>query len=136
MNDTTVTLDFPDWGVTSQEAANTLTEWATKPTINSTFGDDTPRTRKSDPVTSHAAADSNKNPTQSRALVLAVLTEKGPLADHELVEHLSYAYMTPQRIRTARHELVERGDVENAGYTRKTATNRNAVVWQIVRRAA
>jgi hypothetical protein len=110
----------------------TLFDGVTVPPIHALFGDDTPRVRRGDPLTSHAAADTSRSVTQSRALVLAVLTHRGPLADHELVDCLRHEYMTPQRVRTARHELVERGLVENTGATRKTATGRNAVVWAVV----
>lgn len=95
---------------------------------------DSPRVRCSDPVTSHEAADRN-NHFDSRALVATVLEDRGPLADHELTELLAGIY-TPQRIRTARHELTETGLVEFAGYYRLTPTRHRARVWQTVRRTA
>lgn len=102
------------------------------PPINSVFGDDTPRVRLTDPVTSHEAADSN-NVVRPRVWVLETLTRM-PLADHELVEqaHDECVRFTPQRLRTARAELVRAGIVEASGIYRLTENSRRAVVWQRV----
>lgn len=95
---------------------------------------DIPRTRRSDPPTSHEAADTN-NIHASIGLVLAALTDLGPLADHELVARLATSF-TEQRLRSARAALVEMGLVEFSGFYRLTANNRRARVWQSTRRAA
>lgn len=100
------------------------------PPVHSVFGDDTARVRKSDPLTSHEAADLN-DVESSIGLVLASLRGFGPSADHELVQMLSTSGFTPQRLRTARAALVERGLVEQSGIYRLTAHNRRAVVWQV-----
>lgn len=104
--------------------------------------DDAPRVREPDPETSHEAADSN-DVHGSRACVMRLLQWKGSLADHELVklhdEHETGFGMpnySAQRIRSARSELVELGQVEVVpGEYRKTDKNRRAQVWRIKREA-
>ena len=107
------------------------TAMITGPPINSSFGDDSPRVRRSDPVTSHEAADL-ANLSKPRNWVLYVLS-CGPLADHEVVLLASSFHQpfTPQRIRTARAELTRMGLVEKSGIYRLTENNRRAIVWQI-----
>ena len=101
------------------------------PPVHSTFGDDTARARRSDPITSHEASDLN-DVESSIGLVLSSLRGFGPSADHELVQMLSQSGFTPQRLRTARAALAERGLVEPSGMYRLTAHNRRAVVWSAV----
>ena len=98
------------------------------PAIHSTFGTDTARARRTDPVTSHEAADHN-DVENSLGLVLSALRAFGPSADHELVALLGQSGFTPQRLRTARAALVERGLVGESGTYRLTAYNRRAIVW-------
>lgn len=105
------------------------------PTIHSTFGDDTARTRRKDPLTSHAAADSNDT-AGSRAVVLAAFHERRFFADHELVEFLASSHFTPQRIRTARSELADDGLVVLAAHTTTTPTGRACRVWCLRKDAA
>lgn len=100
---------------------------ATVPII---YPDDTARARRTDPVTSHEAADHNDT-EKSIGLVLSALKSFGPSADHELVQMLGQSGFTPQRLRTARAALVERGLVEESGIYRLTAHNRRAIVWTI-----
>ena len=90
--------------------------------------DDTARTRRSDPVTSHEAADSN-DVHGSQVSVLLILSMSGPLADHELVERIKD--YSPSRVRTARHEMQEAGLIEYAGFDRLTAGKRRTQVWQV-----
>ena len=92
------------------------------------IGDDSPRARRTDPTTSHEAADGN-NVVDSRDWVFELL-QHGSLADHELVAQ-SINTWSASRIRTARHELVEDGLVEFAGIYRLTATKRRAQVWAV-----
>lgn len=100
------------------------------PPIHSTFGDDSPRARRTDPLVSHEAADTN-SVLRPRVWVLETLTRQ-PLADHELVETArdEGVRYTPQRLRTARAELVRAGLVEESGIYRMTENNRRAIVWQ------
>lgn len=100
-------------------------------------GFDDPRTRRSDPSTSHEAADSNNVP-DSRAQVLAILRMCGPLADHEMVDQYDLlaarigVHYTPSRLRSARAELVRDGLVEYTGIDRLTPSKRCAQVWAVV----
>jgi hypothetical protein len=91
---------------------------------------DSPRTRLSDPITSHEAADTN-NITDSSAAVLAILaTEPEGLADWEIEFEHDGKY-TGQRLRTARHELVESGLVEDTGEFSTTLSGRRCKVWRL-----
>lgn len=100
------------------------------PAIHSTPDGDSPRVRRTDPITSHEAADHN-DVEKSLGLVLSALKAFGPSADHELVNLLGQSGFTPQRLRTARAALVERGLVEESGIYRLTSHNRRAIVWQV-----
>lgn len=92
------------------------------------FPDDTARTRRSDPLTSHEAADSNDHAV-SRGVVYAELRKVDfGLADFELQQRLAGRF-SPERIRTARHELAEAGLVESLGIYRLTRAGRRAQVW-------
>lgn len=112
-------------------------------TIVAPVNGDGPRTRRHDPLTSHLAADSNETTVpESQTFVYDLLWIHGPLADHELVEAAEKDYKanphamswTAQRLRSARAELVERGLVRMvAGESRRTATGRNAHVWEVTR---
>lgn len=102
---------------------------------------DGPRVRRTDPVTSHEAADSNNVPA-SQTYVFDLLYLSGPCADHELVAkaeaefraHPMSASWTPQRIRSARSELVGRGLVRAVeGVFRPGPSGRRAQVWEISR---
>ena len=98
--------------------------------IGSAFNSDSPRARRSDPHTSHEAADTS-DVSASIGLVLQWFKIYGPLADHELVAELCTAF-SGQRLRTARAALVERGLVEASGSFRLTPSRRRAQVWQLV----
>lgn len=110
------------------------------PTLFDPVDEDAPRVRATDPVTSHQAADATrKSRAGSRDAVLAALLRDGALADHELVLAVQSdatwnggRMYSPSRIRTARSELVERGLVEDAGFTRKTVSGLDAIVWRAV----
>lgn len=117
--------------MTRKVLAPMSTDTISPPPIGSTFGTDSPRARRTDPTTSHEAADHNDVET-SIGLVLSALRSFGPSADHELVQLLGQSGFTPQRLRTARAALVERRLVEEAGYYRLTDNNRRAMVWQAV----
>ena len=104
------------------------------PPILSLLGEDTPRARRTDPETSHRAADSN-NTRDSRAVVLAAFHERLNFADHELVEFLAASGYTPSRIRTARHDLSEDGLLMQAGES-KTPSGRSCRVWTLGKDAA
>ncbi|KJL45609.1 hypothetical protein [Microbacterium trichothecenolyticum] len=75
--------------------------------------DDTPRARRDDPVTSHAAADKNDTAGSRRAVLLIMYAYDRPLADHEIeaIHNEAGGKYTGQRLRTARDELVDDGRV-------------------------
>ena len=104
----------------------------TRPAIHSSFGDDSPRARRSDPITSHESADTN-DVSKSIGWVLGILREKGPLADFQIenFSKLRKLHFTGQRLRTARAALVRKGLVESTGIYRMTRNNRRAIVWQL-----
>ena len=93
---------------------------------------DSPRARRTDPLTSHAAADTS-NREDSQTVVRAVLTEHGPLADCEIlaIARQHGSQFSEPRLRTARHELVESREVHMVAEERKTPSGRNAKAWDI-----
>ena len=101
-----------------------------RPLVGELWGD-SPRAKKSNPVTSHEAADMN-DVHRSIGLVLDIL-RAGPLTDFEIEAAASDRgeRYTVQRLRTARAALVERGLVEESGIYRLTPHNRRAVVWAV-----
>ena len=101
------------------------------PPIHSTFTGDSPRARRTDPGTSHEAADLTDT-HKSIGWVLKTLVAQGPLADHEIVLMATICGMpfTGSRLRTARAALVGMGLVEESGIYRMTENNRRAIVWQ------
>jgi hypothetical protein len=99
--------------------------------------DDNPRARLSDPETSHEAADGN-DVHGARHAVLAVLRGAGPFADFELERYYAHVtkgttlpQYTPQRLRTARKELVDAGAVVFSGSFRQTPTGGKSRVWAV-----
>jgi len=94
---------------------------------------DTARTRYSDPITSHEAADSS-NLAESSAAVLSLLVGRPDgLADWE-IEHdhrIAGGTYTGQRLRTARHELTELGVIEDSGVMKLTLSGRRCKVWRL-----
>jgi hypothetical protein len=94
-----------------------------------------PYARKTDPYTSHEAADSVKNFTLTQQAIIRLL--QSPMTDEDLVERydlqsrVGIAPMaSPSGIRTARHALVERGVVEAAGEGR-SRFGRKALIWSV-----
>ena len=89
------------------------------------------RARRTDPDTSHEAISADSC-TGSLLEVMDLLTEFGPMADHELVTaHAGFTY-SPQRLRTARSELADAGLVEFTGIYRLTPSKRRARVWGLL----
>jgi hypothetical protein len=91
----------------------------------------TVRARGTDPVTSHLAADSVDNVTQTQAFILRCL--KRPRNDVELVSAYR-SYKTAPRasesgIRSRRAELVDRGLVIDTGRRVKLMSGRYSIVW-------
>lgn len=88
---------------------------------------DSPRVRKSDPLTSHVAADSSNRADSKRAVLTALRVHKH-LAAFELEQVLPD--WSPSRIRTALTELAEEGLVVRSDRTRLTRYNKPAHVWE------
>ncbi len=94
----------------------------------------TPRSRATDPVTSVDAGRA-ADLVGSQAMVLELLEDHGECTDYELECDLA-DYYSPQRVRTARSELVEAGLVEDTGKTKLSHRGRRrkhrARIWRRV----
>lgn len=104
-----------------------------------TITESIPRARATDPGTSHAAADSVAQVSETQAAIL-VLLRGTPMCDERLVqqyrtwEHLeNLPKATDQSIRSRRAELVRKGLVVPAAYQERMTTGRMAQVWEVVR---
>jgi hypothetical protein len=90
-----------------------------------------PLARHTDPATSHAAAESVQNVTQTQEYILKALTR--PRTDLELVEAYRNLKEAPRAsesgIRSRRSELVARGLVIDTGDRVKLPSGRLAAVW-------
>ena len=91
-----------------------------------------PHARLTDPSTSHAAASSVQNITETQQAILQLLTLH-PMTDQELVTWYQNQLIAPRAsesgIRSRRAELVEQGLVKDTGERKKLASGRSAVVW-------
>lgn len=92
-----------------------------------------PKARRTDPLTSHEAAESVKDITKTQQFILKALRK--PLTDVALVSvYRSYKH-APQAsesgIRSRRAELVQAGRVVDTGDRVKLASGRKAIVWQV-----
>lgn len=75
---------------------------------------------------------------RAKGVIMSILAERGALTDDELVRlyrdrahaFTSVPLITPQSIRTRRHELVVAGQVREAGMGRSTLGNR-ASLWAL-----
>ena len=84
-----------------------------------------PRTRTSDPWTSHAA-ETTLNMPRSHRLVLAAFRDLGPSSAEHVENHLR-GKVSPSRARSAISELADLGHVEVVGET-KTSLGRSCRV--------
>lgn len=74
-----------------------------------------------------------------RAAITVILRESGPLIDEQIVEryavrasdHSSVPWVTPQRIRTVRAELVRNGHVKDAELMAFTSLGHRATAWTL-----
>ena len=103
--------------------------------------------RRSDPLTSHHAAESvARDPERirtSQAYILRLLLDQGPATDDEIAHryHLDALegdpglpmMLSPSGLRTRRHELVALGRVRDSGERERLQTGRLAIVWEAVR---
>ena len=92
------------------------------------------KARKSDPVTSHEAAASVGNITDTQKVILHLLNK--PMTDVELVEtfyksvNRNNLWASESGIRSRRSELAQQGKVIDTGLREKLPSGRNAIVWR------
>lgn len=96
---------------------------------------DAPVARASDPITSVLAGENPAAREASEIDVLRILRRAAkPLADAQ-IEHALDGFYTPQRVRTARAQLVRKGLVEPAGIRPGASpTERAAMTWKLAQR--
>lgn len=91
----------------------------------------TAKARRTDPITSHDAAESVDNITQTQSYVLRCL--RRPRVDVELVsayrEYKTAPRASESGIRSRRAELVDRGLVIDTGRRVRLQSGRYAIVW-------
>lgn len=111
------------------------------PMILSQVTGDSPRARRSDPVTSHAAADTVTSAAReaSELEVLAILAAGRMTAEQVIKRHayrasrgLAARKWTDSRLRTALSQLREKGLIEAAGFG-LTETEHRATCWRLAR---
>jgi hypothetical protein len=94
----------------------------------------TPRARRTDPATSHAAARSVRDLRESQLAVLLTFHKHGPMHDELLVTRYDYGDAPRQSdsgLRTRRRELYDLGLLRSAGLTAKTVCGRDSAVWEL-----
>lgn len=91
--------------------------------------------RKSDPITSHLAAESVHKISETQRAILQLL-RKGPMTDEALIRlyraQRNFPLASDSGIRSRRADLVKLGLVEDSGLTNKTQFGRLAVLWKVV----
>lgn len=94
--------------------------------------DESPRARRDDPETSHAAADTNDTAGSRRAVLIIMSAYRRPLADFEIEQIHTEAggRYSGQRLRTARDELVTDGRVVEDGESTTPRGNR-CLTWRL-----
>lgn len=92
-----------------------------------------PFARRTDPTTSHEAAESVQNLTETQKFILKALVR--PRTDVELVEAYRAFKLAPRAsesgIRSRRAELVQAGVVVDSGDRTKLPSGRMATVWRL-----
>ena len=90
-----------------------------------------PKARRTDPQTSHDAAESVERVTDTQLYILQAL--RRPRTDIQLIEAYRAIGKAPQAsesgIRTRRAELVRKGLVVDAGIKQVLPSGRMAIVW-------
>lgn len=90
-----------------------------------------PTARRSDPDTSHAAADSVTRVRATQVEILRMLNAGGPATDEHLARQWACGPVSPSGLRTRRAELVALGLAMWNGDKERMATGRMARVWEI-----
>lgn len=94
----------------------------------------TPKARRTDPATSHAAARSVANLRHSQQVILKLLALEGPKTDEELLylwNDRIAERISPSGLRTRRSELVDLGLVRDSGERRPLESGRTAIAWEV-----
>lgn len=89
-----------------------------------------PQARNSDPITSHAAADSIRGISSAqRERIVKVLASSGPLGAEQIGDVMRLdAYAIRKRTAELQHEKL----IEPTGDTRRTRTGRAERIWRLV----
>ena len=93
------------------------------------FPEDTARTRKADPVSSHEAADSNNVPLSHRLVMQTIDMAGGRGLAQFQAEAWLDGQLSPSRVRSAFSELEQLGKVKRTDEFRLTPSGRRAQVW-------
>jgi hypothetical protein len=99
--------------------------------------EDRPRARRTDPETSHEAADRVANVKQCRLRIMVILNEeKEGLTHKELIEEFQMRgwNLSHSGVRGRCRELVDSGLVRDSGRCRLSQYNRRMIVWEAVRK--
>jgi hypothetical protein len=95
------------------------------------------RARKTDPQTSHDAAEKVKRIEEQRRAILALL-EGTPMCDEKLLKLYETVWKregfpapTPSGVRTRRNELVKAGLVEKTALKERMKTGGWGIVWRV-----
>jgi hypothetical protein len=114
------------------------------PGLTPSLFDGQPQARVNDPVTSHDAAKKADRGTSRLQDCLMILfrTKVVGLTDDELIELYrvrsqpcdsdTWPVKSPQRIRSARADLVKAGKLKDSGQKRTSALGNPSVVWELV----
>jgi hypothetical protein len=119
----------PRDGMSSAAAAEQPSVFGDEPTASVTG----PRSRRTDPITSHAAAvraaENKPGLSKTQAIVLELIRQSRGLTDDELVSLWPGPRRSPQRLRTCRADLVKLGYVKDSGRTAPSDMGNQAVIW-------
>ena len=96
------------------------------------------RARNTDPLTSHDAAATVRNITETHNAILTFIRIDGPMTDFELLarwrKYCDRGWLEPiseSGLRTRRSELVAAGYLEDSGRRGKTPSGRSCIIWQV-----
>lgn len=99
------------------------------------LNDDSPRARRSDALTSHAAADgTTARKTHSHLQIERALEANQPMTAQEIIQYIRVQmaeWTSESRVTTAMGELFTLGTVEHAG-ERQNPSGYMATAWRLV----
>lgn len=94
--------------------------------------------RNTDPETSHEAAASVSQITETHERILRIFSDCYELTDEHLATewltygtHLGWPPISPSGLRSRRAELVARGKLRDSGRRSITRSNRSTIIWEI-----